>query len=202
MITNGAPNDVLSNFNALTITVLAPLLTFVIYPLLDHNRIRVGPITRITFGFFLAMISGTVGSVLQMAGIHTIAVWILCIHMRRGGSNQYLVADPNYYACCIERMFLQCHCIRIGIDKISSRHDRVGYGSFLVHECTSSAIGEILLPVTKDPWLMWIWGAPIVALALQTIIFWYRFKELNNEVQNTEAHLSQDEMKNHKEQPV
>jgi len=49
---------------------------------------------------------------------------------------------------------------------------------------------------------MWIWGAPIVALALQTIIFWYRFKELNNEVQNTEAHLSQDEMKNHKEQPV
>jgi hypothetical protein len=29
----------------------------------------------------------------------------------------------------------------------------------------SNALGEILIPVTKDPWLLWIWGAPAVALA-------------------------------------
>jgi cytochrome c-type biogenesis protein CcmH/NrfF len=52
---------------------------------------------------------------------------------------------------------------------------------FLFMNALSSAIGEILLPVTADPWLVWIWGAPTVALALQTIVFWFRFRHLNNE---------------------
>jgi cytochrome c-type biogenesis protein CcmH/NrfF len=40
---------------------------------------------------------------------------------------------------------------------------------------------HILIPVTKDPWLIWIWAAPAIALFLQTMIFWYRFHHINNE---------------------
>ncbi|CRL29239.1 Oligopeptide transporter [Penicillium camemberti] len=65
MITNGVPNDVLSNFSPLTIIVAIPLLTFVIYPTLDRYIIHVGPVTRLTFGFFLAMVSSIVGTILQ-----------------------------------------------------------------------------------------------------------------------------------------
>ena len=52
---------------------------------------------------------------------------------------------------------------------------------FLFMSALSSAIGEILLPATKDPWLIWIWAAPAIALALQTVVFWVRFRSLNQE---------------------
>jgi hypothetical protein len=42
---------------------------------------------------------------------------------------------------------------------------------FLFKRALSSAIGEILVPATNDPWLLWICRAPTVALALPTVIF-------------------------------
>ncbi|KAJ6095175.1 MFS peptide transporter [Penicillium canescens] len=42
---------------------------------------------------------------------------------------------------------------------------------FLFMSALSSAIGEILIPATKDPRLLWIWRSPKVALALQMVIF-------------------------------
>ena len=52
---------------------------------------------------------------------------------------------------------------------------------FLFMTALSSALGEILIPAITDPWLIWIWAAPAVALAAQTVIFWFRFKHMNSE---------------------
>jgi dipeptide/tripeptide permease len=52
---------------------------------------------------------------------------------------------------------------------------------FLFTNALSSALGEILIPATRDPWLIWIWAAPGIALAVQTVVFWWRFRHLNNE---------------------
>ena len=66
MTTNGAPNDLLSNFNPLTIIVVIPLLSYVVYPMLRKYKIRFGRISRITFGFILATISGVIGAIVRM----------------------------------------------------------------------------------------------------------------------------------------
>jgi len=83
---NGVPNDVIGNFNSLSIICLGPVLnvclsasssSFVIcrsvaslcksnmpreqyglYPLLRKSKIRYGPVARITTGFFLSTIAG------------------------------------------------------------------------------------------------------------------------------------------------
>lgn len=55
MTTNGAPNDLISNFNPLTIIITIPLLSYVIYPLLRRWNIKFGRISRIAFGFTLAV---------------------------------------------------------------------------------------------------------------------------------------------------
>jgi len=65
MTTNGAPNDLLNNFNPLTIIVFIPILSHVIYPLLRRYNIKFGRISRITFGFVLAIISGVIGAIVQ-----------------------------------------------------------------------------------------------------------------------------------------
>ena len=65
MTTNGAPNDLLNNFNPLTIIVLIPILSYVVYPYLSRKNIKFGRISRITFGFTLAWVSGIIGAIVQ-----------------------------------------------------------------------------------------------------------------------------------------
>lgn len=65
MTTNGAPNDLLNNFNPLCIIVTIPLLSYVIYPMLRKYNIPFGRVSRITFGFVLATISGMIGAIVQ-----------------------------------------------------------------------------------------------------------------------------------------
>ena len=65
MTTNGAPNDLLGNFNPIVIIVMAPVLSHGLYPFLNSRRIKFGRIDRMTFGFILAAISGIFGAAVQ-----------------------------------------------------------------------------------------------------------------------------------------
>jgi dipeptide/tripeptide permease len=65
MTTNGAPNDLLNNFNPLTIIVAIPIIGYGLYPLLRKHKIHFGPIQRITFGFLLAASSSIIGAITQ-----------------------------------------------------------------------------------------------------------------------------------------
>lgn len=65
MLTKGTPNDLLGHFNALTIVFAVPFLSYVIYPLLRRHNIKFGRISRITFGFSIATLSGIFGALVQ-----------------------------------------------------------------------------------------------------------------------------------------
>lgn len=65
MTTNGAPNDLLGNFNPLTIIIVIPILSHLVYPFLRKRNIKFGRISRLTFGFTLAWISSIFGAVVQ-----------------------------------------------------------------------------------------------------------------------------------------
>lgn len=65
MTTNGAPNDLLNNFNPLTIIVFAPFLSYVFYPTLNKMGIKFGRVNRCVCGFTIAWISGVIGAIIQ-----------------------------------------------------------------------------------------------------------------------------------------
>lgn len=52
---------------------------------------------------------------------------------------------------------------------------------FLFTNALSYALGEVLSPAITDPHLIWVWAGPAIALAVQTVIFWFRYKHLNDE---------------------
>jgi dipeptide/tripeptide permease len=56
--TDGVPNDVINNFNTLSIIVFAPILNYGIYPLLRRRNIHYGPVARMTTGLALSTIGG------------------------------------------------------------------------------------------------------------------------------------------------
>lgn len=58
---------------------------------------------------------------------------------------------------------------------------------FLFMTALSSALGEILIPAIADPTLVWAWAAPAIALFVQTVIFWWRHRNVNDDAFMTYA---------------
>ncbi|KAJ5456549.1 hypothetical protein N7530_011823 [Penicillium desertorum] len=203
MITNGVPNDILSNFSPLTIIVAIPLLTFVVYPTLHRYRIHVDPITRLTFGFFLAMISGIVGTIVQWEVYKLSPCGYYASTCDTVAPTSIWWQAPNIVLGALSECFCNVTAYELAYARSPPSMKDLVVAIFLFMNALSSALGEILIPVTKDPWLLWIWGAPAVALALQTIILWVRFKGLNNTMDGTgDPHRSEDEAKSDRRTPM
>ncbi|KAJ5896758.1 uncharacterized protein N7473_006157 [Penicillium subrubescens] len=181
MITNGAPNDVLNNFNALTIIFVVPLMTYVVYPALQRRNIRFGPISRITFGFFLATLAGLAGTLVQWRVYKLSPCGFYASTCDEVAPISIWWQLANTILSALSEIFANVTAYEVAYARSPEGMRGLVMAIFLFMNALSSAIGEILLPATKDPWLLWIWGAPTVALALQTVIFWFRFKHLNDE---------------------
>lgn len=65
LTTNGVPNDVINNFNTLSIIVCAPILNYGFYPLLRRFNIHYGPVARITTGLAISSVGGAGYAVLN-----------------------------------------------------------------------------------------------------------------------------------------
>lgn len=52
---------------------------------------------------------------------------------------------------------------------------------FLSQKALSSALGLMISPAIRDPNLIFVWAGPAIALFLQTLIFYWRYRWLNND---------------------
>ncbi|OOF93624.1 hypothetical protein ASPCADRAFT_407784 [Aspergillus carbonarius ITEM 5010] len=181
MVTNGAPNDLLSNFNALTIIVAVPIVDFVIYPLFNRYNIPFKRITRITFGFILAALSGMCGALIQWRVYKSSPCGYFASTCAEVSPISIWWQLPNTILGALSEIFCNVTAYELAYARSPESMRGLVMAVFLFMTALSSALGEILLPVTEDPDLIWIWGAPAVALGLQTILFWFRFKHLNND---------------------
>lgn len=59
------PNDLMQNFDPISIIVFIPILDKVVYPILRKLKIELKPIARITIGFFLASLCLMYAAIVQ-----------------------------------------------------------------------------------------------------------------------------------------
>lgn len=52
---------------------------------------------------------------------------------------------------------------------------------FLFTNSLSSALGEALSPIIIDPYLIWVWAGPAIALAVLTVQFYFTFRHMDND---------------------
>nr|OQO23869.1 hypothetical protein B0A51_05881 [Rachicladosporium sp. CCFEE 5018] len=52
---------------------------------------------------------------------------------------------------------------------------------FLFTTALSYALREVITPAIVDPHLIWVWAGPTIALAVQTVIFWFRYRKYNDD---------------------
>lgn len=155
MTLNNAPNDLLSNFNSLTIIICTPIFAFGIYPLLNRLGIKFGSIRRMTAGMVIAAISGVCGGLVQLyvyrtspcgyqastceTGESPISVWTELPMVCLGAISEILVNVTSYemaYARAPENMK---SCV---------------FSICLFMTALYAALGEILTPVITDPYLV------------------------------------------------
>ena len=184
MTTNGAPNDLLNNFNPLVIIIFVPILSHVIYPLLRKYNIKFGRISRITFGFTLAWISGIIGALVQWriyetspcgyhatgcdigTGVSPISIWWQI---------------PNVALGALSETFCNVTAYELAYARSPKSTKALVMAIFLFTTALSNALGEILTPAIVDPHLIWVWAGLAIALFVQTVIFYFRYRRMDQD---------------------
>ncbi|KAF2085690.1 putative MFS peptide transporter [Saccharata proteae CBS 121410] len=183
MTTNGAPNDLISNFNPLTIIIAVPILSHVIYPFLRKKNIKFGPIARMTFGFTLAWMSGVVGAIVQYYVYKTNPCGYYATSCADDGTGvsplNIWLQIPNVALGALSECFCNVTAYELAYSASPKSMKALVMSLFLFTTALSSALGEILSPAITDPYLIWIWAGPAIALFVQTVIFWFKYKHLD-----------------------
>jgi len=189
LTTNGVPNDVISNFNSLSIIIFAPILNYGLYPLLRKYNIHFGPISRITFGLFLSSCGGVGYTVLNyyayklgpcgnqgtsdtcvdadgVSKVADITIWWMALPYALGGISELFVNVPAYgiaYSRAPKNM-------RSLVSALNLFNTAIAY-----------ALGLAFAALVRDPFLTWDLGAPAIIGFVLTVVFYFTFRHIDKE---------------------
>ncbi|KAJ2971159.1 hypothetical protein NQ176_g7835 [Zarea fungicola] len=184
---NGVPNDVIGNFNTLSIIVLGPILNYAFYPLLRARKIHYGPVARITTGFFLSTLGGVGYALLCWKAYETnpcgyygssdprcvdgglvspISLWWEGIPYALGGFSELFINVPAY-GIAYSRAPVNMRGFVSSINLFNT-----GF-AYIVNLASSAAIA--------DPHLIWVFAGPAIVGAVVTVFFYFNFRHIDKE---------------------
>lgn len=184
---NGVPNDVIGNFNSLSIILLGPILNYALYPALRKARIHYGPISRITTGFGISTLAGVGYAILCWKAYQTnpcgyygstdpycvenglvspISLWWEAIPYALGGFSELFINVPAL-GIAYSRAPSNMRGLVSAINLLSS-----GF-SYIVNLAASAAI--------VDPYLVWCFAGPAIVGAVVTVFFYWCFRHIDKE---------------------
>jgi dipeptide/tripeptide permease len=188
-ITNGVPNDLLYNFNSLSIIVMAPVLNYGLYPLLRRYRIHFGPVARITTGLIMSACGGVGYTLLNyyayklgpcgkygssgtcvdendVSLVAPISIWWLALPFSIGGISELFINVPAYgiaYSRAPKNM-------RGLVSALNLFNTGIAY-----------ALGLAFSGIIRDPFLTWVFGAPAIIGFVAAALFYYLFNHIDKE---------------------
>jgi POT family proton-dependent oligopeptide transporter len=95
---------------------------------------------------------------------------------------------PNVILGAMSEVFVNVTAYELAYARAPENMRATVTSLFLFMTALSSALAEVLIPAIADPNLIWAWAAPAIALFVQTIIFWWRHKNVNED-----AFMTQEE---------
>ncbi|KAK4494400.1 hypothetical protein PRZ48_014698 [Zasmidium cellare] len=187
LTSNGVPNDVIGNFNSLSIICLGPILNYALYPALRKARIHYGPVARITTGFFLSTLSGIGYCVLCYKAYQTnpcgwygstdpycvdnglvspISLWWEAIPYAIGGFSELFINVPAY-GLAYSRAPINMRGLVSAINLLNT-----GF-AYIINLALSAVI--------TDPHLVWDFGGPAIVGGVVTVLFYFIFRHIDKE---------------------
>ncbi|CCH42578.1 Peptide transporter [Wickerhamomyces ciferrii] len=182
MTTNGVPNDLIDNFNPLTIIVFIPFLDYVLYPILRKYNIEFRPVHRMFFGFILAAISQVAGAIIQWkvyesspcgyyatdcdvgTGVSPISVWVEVVLYVLGAASECFANTAAY---------------EIAYTRAPEHMKGLVMALFLFMQSISAAISEAATSALIDPHLIWPFVACAIVGFVSAVYFLWLYKDLH-----------------------
>jgi POT family proton-dependent oligopeptide transporter len=199
MEAHGIPNDLMQNFDPISIIVFLPILELGIYPLMRKLHIPFKPITRIAVGFCVASLAMVYAAIVQ----HLIYSAGPCYDsplcdasivdgVATGNTVHIAIQTPAYVLIGLSEIFASVSGLEYAYTKAPPSMKSFVQSMYLLTNAFGSAIGEALTPVAYDPAILWMFVGLACASFAAGLIFFACFYKLNAKEEEMNA-LDADE---------
>jgi POT family proton-dependent oligopeptide transporter len=185
MVTNGLPNDVLSNLDPLALIIFIPIFDIIVYPFLRRIRINFSPLKRVLAGF----VSGSMSMIWAAVVQHYVYKTSPCHYQAstcQDSQGNPIVAPLNvwiqsgsYILIAFSEIFASITGLEYAFTKAPKNMRSLVMAVFLFMTALSSAIGEAFVSLSTDPLLVWNYGVMGVLAAVSAVIFWLHVGKLD-----------------------
>lgn len=175
----------LSIINPLVLVVSIPIFDQFFFPMMRRMGFRLGPIARITTGFWIVIIGFIYATILQ--------------HMLYKSGPYYdfqnVPADvkepindfsvwwqmPPYAFIAWSEVFASATGLEFAFKRAAPELKSIVMSLYLLTNCGGSLIGLFLAPISKDPYMVILFGSQTAALAVVSVVFWFMFRKLDDD---------------------
>ncbi|EIW55672.1 oligopeptide transporter [Trametes versicolor FP-101664 SS1] len=185
MVTNGVPNDVLSNLDPFALIIFIPIVDVFVYPGLRRLGFNFTPVKRIALGFFLGSAAMIWATVVQ----HYIYQRNPCgkfVATCKDAAGEPLTSDLNvwiqtgsYVLLAFSEIFASITGLEYAFTKAPKNMRSLVMGAYLFMQAISAALGEAFVALSSDPLLVWNYGVMGVLAFIAGTIFWFQYRELD-----------------------
>ncbi|KAH8763579.1 di/tri peptide transporter 2 [Diaporthe sp. PMI_573] len=185
---HGIPNDLMQNWDPITIIIFIPICDYFLYPGLNKLGFKMLPITRIFCGFMLAS-----GAMAYAAGVQKLIyntgpcyeqVAACPAALREDGTyapNDIHVAiqAPAYLLIGLSEIFASITGLEYAFTKAPASMKSFIMSLFLLTNAFGSALSIALSPTAVDPKLLWMYVGLAVSCFCAGWIFWALYSRYN-----------------------
>jgi POT family proton-dependent oligopeptide transporter len=188
MRSHGIPNDLMQNFDPISIIVFLPLVDQVLMPFLRKHKIRFPPINRIVAGFWIAALAMVYACVIQyyiyQSGPcygHPVDCDADLVNGVHQGNNIHIAAQTGAYMLIgISEIFASVTGLEYAYTKAPPSMKSFVQSMYLLTNAFGSAISEALNPLLYDPAIMWVFAGLAIAAVIAGALIWIIFHHLND----------------------
>jgi dipeptide/tripeptide permease len=201
---HGLPNDIFPNIDPMTIIILIPLMDRVIYPFIRSKlHFTFAPIARISFGFLVAALAMLYAGILQSVIYYAPPCYSnpsKCDAAKvEGGTfkpNEVHIAwqAPAYALVALSEILASVTGLELAYSKAPENMKSFIMSLFLLTSAGGSALGILIAPFARDPYLQWMYFGLAAAAAGTGFLFWRMFKGVEDEPTNMVEHADEFEL--------
>ncbi|PGH18913.1 hypothetical protein AJ80_04332 [Polytolypa hystricis UAMH7299] len=186
METHGIPNDLMQNFDPISIIIFIPILDRLVYPVLQRLHIPFRPISRITVGFFIASLAMMYAAIVQ----HLIYSAPPCYFeplckasivdgVKQGNKVHIAIQTPAYVFIGVSEIFASVSGLEYAYTKAPPSMKSFVQSMYLLTNAFGSALGMALSPLAHDPSILWLFVGLCCASVTAGVVFFLIFHHLN-----------------------
>ncbi|KAF1946343.1 peptide transporter PTR2-A [Clathrospora elynae] len=188
MAGHGIPNDLMQNFDSISIIVFLPMVDQWLMPALRKAKIPFPPINRIVAGFWIGSCAMIYACVIQY-NIYQVGPCfehpLVCDAAKDAngeiqGNNIHIATQTGAYMLIgISEIFASVTGLEYAYTKAPPSMKSFVQSMFLLTNAFGSAISEALNPVLYDPAIQWLFAGLAVSSFIAGCLIWILFHHLN-----------------------